>query len=138
MATDIEAIIPEGLMAHLATISLPAGVRIAWPNVNFTPDSNPYLRVLIFKNEPVQPRIRFGNEPIRLGIFQVSVMWPQGQGEIAPNEITGQIRTHFARGTKIEQDGITIRIDREPSVGGSLQEEAWLRVPILINWIVYP
>lgn len=138
MATHIEAQIPDALIEHFDTITLPTGVSVAYPGINFKPTKDEgYVRLQLLKNEPIQPRIRFGNEPIRQGIFQASVFWPEGAGIIKPSEVAGTIRDAFARGTKIDGGSFTIRIDQEPTVGSDIQEKAWLQIPVSVPWIVY-
>ena len=138
MATHIEAIIVDALCNHMAALTLPVGVGIAWPNVAFEPGNSPYVAVRILKNDPVQPRIRFGDEPIRQGIMQVTVYTPEGAGIIAQSELAGTIRDHFKRGTKITKDGVTVSIIDEPRVASDIQEPAWSAVPVSISWTVYP
>lgn len=138
MATHIEAQIPEALQSHFGGISLPSGTEIAHIGIDFTPTSNPYVRLQLFKNAPVQNQIAFNRAPIRRGIFQASVFWPVGQGLVKPSEVAGTIRDGFARGTKIDATDFVIRIDQEPTVGSDIQEKAWMQIPVSIPFVIYP
>lgn len=139
LANHIEAKIVNALLLHMETMTLPIGVNVSYPGMSFTPDpAKPYLRVQVFKGDPQQPRIRFGDEPIRRGLLQVSVYWPEGRGIMQAIELAGQVRDHFARGSKINQDGVTVQIIEEPRVAGEIQEPAWLQVPVNIPWVHFP
>ena len=139
LANHIEAKIVNALLLHMEALPLPLGVNVSYPGRNFTPNTEkPYLRVQVFKGDPDQPRIRFGNEPIRRGFLQISVDWPEGQGIIEAIELAGCVRDHFARGTKIEQDGVSVQIIEEPRVAGEIQEPAWVQVPVTIPWVHFP
>ena len=140
MATHIEAVIVDALFTKANTVSLGAGLVKAWEGVPYDPTGNNvgFVRFFVLKNDPINPRIRHGNEPIRRGIFQASVYVPDGAGIIKATEQAGIVRTAFARGTKITSGSVTIRIDDEPTVGPAIQEEAWLQIPVSIPFIVYP
>ena len=57
MASSVEAKVINGLMTHFKAIALPAGVKVAYPNKNFTPDGREYIRLSIRKNTPTNPHI---------------------------------------------------------------------------------
>jgi len=140
MATHIEAVIVDALLSEAASVSLPTGFEKAWPNTAFDPldNSTGYVRFSILKNTPTNPRIRFGDEPIRRGILQASVFVPENRGIVSASETVGIIRDAFARGTKITSGSVTIRIDDEPDVGPDIQNGAWVQIPVSIPYIVYP
>jgi len=140
MATHIEAIIPDALFDAASAVSLPSGWGKAYEGVDYNTTDYPtgYVRFSVLKNTPRQMRIRFGNEPIRVGILQASVFAPEGKGIIAASEVAGTIATAFARGSKITSGDVVIRIDDEPVVGSAIQEPAWVQIPVSIPYIVYP
>lgn len=140
MATHIEAVIVQALITGAENLSLPTGFEKAYPGLSYNRTSNGtgYVRFSILKNTPTNPRIGFGNEPIRRGIFQASVFVPEGHGLSTATETAGLICDAFARGTKINSGSITIRIDDEPDVGPDIQEPGWTQIPISIPYIVYP
>ena len=140
MATHIEAVIVDALFTATNSLSLGTGWYRAYEGYDYDPTGNNvgYVFFSVLKNDPVNPRIRHGNEPIRRGIFQASVYVPDGAGTITANEKAGIIRDAFERGTKITSGSVTIRVDDEPTVGPAIQEEAWLQVPVSIPFVVYP
>ena len=146
MAISVEAKIVEGLLNHFNGLTLPAGVTVAWPNVDFTPDGNPYVRLAVRKNVPQQPFIRGNREPIRMGFLLVTVCWPVGAGLIEPSELAAQIRDHYAFDDVhsdrriIEYDGIRIfiGIDQEAQVNDDMQGDVYTEIPVIVPWKVYP
>lgn len=140
MSTSIEAKIIDGLLERFGTVTLPVGVSVAYPNVAFTPDgTSPYVRLTIAKNTPVTASLSGGREPIRMGLFMVTVYWPVGAGIIAPSELAGTIRDAFAFGAKwVSNDGVEFRIVEEPTVKGDLVDGVYTEIPVVIPWHVYP
>lgn len=139
MAATVEGNIAEALFRHFSALSLPSGVRVAYPGAAFTPtEGQPYVRLTFVPNTPVQSAISFDAEPIRLGLLQVSVFWPAGQGVIGAMDLAGLIRLHFKRGTKIDESGVLVWIINEPEIAAPIQEPTWLHVPVTIPWHVYP
>lgn len=139
MATHIQAQIDAALNDHLEALSLPSGVRIAWPNVDFKPNaSKAYLGVQQFPNAPENVVIRFGAAPVRRGIYQVSVFGVVGKGAIGAGDLAGQISDHFTRGTSLTAGNLTVVILNEPTIAPGLQEKARYQIPVTIPWTVYP
>lgn len=139
MAVSIEAKIINGLITWFNGITLPAGVEVAPPNVNYEPTvGTPYVRLMVRKNTPQTSHIGGGKEPIRRGFFLANVNWPVAQGIVKPSELAGTIRNRFAFATVIPHDGITIRIVEEPTVQGDDVRDAFIEIPVVCPWQVYP
>lgn len=133
MAAGIETRIFDGLNAWLAALVFSPAIPIAWPNLAFTPNGA-YLRpwLLPARTEALAIPISGPNE--HAGIFQVSVFWPTGQGATTPMERASAIAVHFKRGTKIDREGISVRIDAPPWVGPMIQEADVLQLPVSIPY----
>jgi len=138
LATSIEAKIVNALLAEFATVTLPAGVKVAQPNVTFTPDgTNPYVRLSIAKNTP-KGFISGDREPIRMGFLLAVVCWPVGQGIVKPSELAGTIRDVFKFNTKVNREGIELRVSDEPAVKSDMQAAGYVEIPVVIPWAQYP
>lgn len=138
MATSIEAKIVSALEAEFGALTLPAGVKVAYPGVTFTPDgTNPYIRLSIAKNTP-KGFIRGGREPIRMGLFLAVVCWPIGQGIVKPSELAGTIRDAFKFNTKVNREGIVLRVSGEPDVKSDMVSGVYTEIPVVIPWALYP
>lgn len=139
MAVSVEAKIIDGLVSWFQGITLPAGVTVAYPNINFTPPAGlPHIALMVRKNTPTNAHIGGGTEPIRQGIFLANVNWPNGHGIIKPTELAAVIRDRFAFGTVIGHDGIEIRIVEEPTVQGDVQGDVYTVIPVVVPWNCYP
>lgn len=145
MAT-VESIIPGLLMARLAELVVTPALSVAWPDAAFPglnsdgtekPKPPAYLRVQFLPNDT--DRLFIGNgEPHRFkGLFQVSVVWPAGQGIVAPLDIAGKIVEHFAEGSRFPIGAGVLRIDKRPSVARPLQEADHIQIPVTIEWVAY-
>lgn len=150
MATSVEAKIVDGLCSHFSGLipSLPTGMTVAYPNIDFTPPAAGYVRLSIGNNGAMFPTIRANREPIRMGIFMATVCWSLGGGLIAASELAGTIFDHYAfnddkSGRRvISCDGITIRTMLDGTgVGGvkdAMQGDVYTEIPVLIPWKVIP
>jgi len=138
MAVHIQTQITEAMHEHLKLLTLPSGVEIAWPNVEFAAGKKPYLRVENSPNVPVNPRIAFGKDPIRMGIYQVSAHGKKNKGESDIADLAGLVSDHFKRGTKIAIGPLQIIILDDPNISPSLSDKDGHQVPVQISWTLYP
>lgn len=96
MAAGTDAIIFKAVTDRL--IAMPGVLPIAAPNVLFPAAGQPlppkYLRLAFLPNQTRQ--ITMANDPQqKRGLFQVSVVWPVGQGIIGALDIADQVINHF-------------------------------------------
>lgn len=134
MATGIEAIILEGLLARLAALTTSPVMPVAYPNVSYDPPATGYLRASHLPNETEQVTISATGQNRHFGLLQVDVAWPKGEGSLKPLEIAAQIVAHFKRGTLITQDGIAILIVAPPSVAPPLDDDPFWIYPVTIPY----
>jgi hypothetical protein len=138
MAATIEGKIVEGLLTWFQGVTLPTGTKVAYPNVDFVPDGNAYVRLSVRKNTPQNTHLGGGMEPIRMGFLLAAVCWPVGQGIIAASDLANAIRDRFAFGTIITHDDISIFVTAEPAVNDDDQGAVYTEIPVVIPWSVYP
>ncbi len=136
MATGVEASIFEGLAAHLSTLVLVPAMPVAFPNVNYEPDPAGYLSVSHIPTETNQIDLGDTGQNRFTGVFQVSVHWPRGQGEVKAQERAASVSAHFKRGTDISQDGLAIRIISPPNVAAAIYEDEFVQLPVSISYRV--
>lgn len=134
-ATSIEAKIVLALQTVFQGVTLPTGCGIAAPNVQYTPDgTNPYVRVVIAKNQPINAALSGGREPVRQGILLLTVCWPVGGGLLPASELAGTLRDAFKFNTRINFTGGHIKVTSEPMVQGDMQVANYSEVPVVIPW----
>ena len=139
MATSIESQVVDGLIDRFRTVTLPAGVGVAYPNKAFTPDgTHPYIKLTVAKNQPITSHIGGGKEPIRMGIFLAVVCWPNNSGIGAASDVAQSIRNAFAYNSRWTYSSVEFRIVDEPMVQGDIVNGAYVEIPVVIPWRVYP
>jgi hypothetical protein len=136
-ATSIEAKIVLALETAFQDVTLPAGCGIAAPNVPYTPDGSPYVRLTIAKNKPINVSLSGGREPVRQGILMLTVCWPIGGGLLPASELAGTLRDAFKFNTRIDFAGGYIKVTDEPMVQGDMQMANYSEIPVVIPWQAY-
>lgn len=126
----IEADIATGLLRRLSTISLSPSLPIAYPNVPYSPTGDAYLRASHIPST-VDP-LTLDRWDRRSGILQVDVMWPENVGITGGLGVADEVAAHFARGTRLEENGATIQIIRTPTVGGPLHDPPYMQIPVSV------
>lgn len=137
MATSTDAIIFRALVEHLKT--LPVLLPIAGQNVGFPQAGQQkpakHLSITFMPNRTRQ--ITMGPDPQqKIGILQVSVMWPKGQGIEDALMVSDNIINHFKNQVLIAS-GVRITINSEPWAAPPLQDVDRLNVPVSIPYIAF-
>lgn len=125
--------IRAALESHLAGMT--PELDTAWENVSYTPtDGVPYQRVALLLADAENPTL--GQERvIDRGIFQVSLVYPQGTGPAAAQARVTALRERFPAGLVLTSGGYSIRIERTPSGVPALQDEGRYTLPVSIRFI---
>jgi len=135
--TTIEGDIAATLLARLATFSHSPAIDIAWPGIHFEPtDGETYFDAQVYQNKTETRAVTMAGADHYKGFLQVAVMYPLslGAGIIAPTEIAGDVITHFARGTVLTGDIITVRIIERGWVSPAMTDGDRIRVPVTIPY----
>jgi len=131
MTTGIEAGILDALLYHLSTYT--TTLDIAWPNVDYTPNGENYLEVQVVPNTVVQVSLGDNGYNRHNGLMQITVVWKQGEGVIAPGEIASAISAHFKRGTAINRNSLVVRTF-PPRTASAMPDGAGVRLPVIVPW----
>lgn len=114
---------------RLATLGIPT----AYENAEFTPVANQvYLRVQFQIQNPDDPvrGDKYYRERIQLQVFICDLL---NKGTASAIDTAETIRTLFAKGTFITQDGYRISVLSTPSIKGSVKTQDRLVVPLMID-----
>src|SRR5215204_753670 len=114
-SVGIETRIFEALNAQLGALVFTPPIPVAGPNLPFTP-TGAYLRPWLLPAAVDALTVNSDGHNLYMGIYQVSVFWPVGQGIVAALEHASAIAAYFKRGTFITRDGITVQILVPPRV----------------------
>lgn len=137
--TTVEGKIARAVTNRVTTLGL--DLPIAWQNVTFKPETDApdgkWLRVQHVPNTVERMQIASDGAHRFLGLLQVTVHWPKGDGEIEPREIAGQIVAHFPCDLTLTEDDVSVRITQRPRAGDMLIESAGAMVPVMISYECY-
>lgn len=133
MTTTVETYIFEALTERLASIDPALDLPIAWPNVNFSA-VGPYLRASHLPSPTDQITLGEDGFNRHVGVFQVDVMWIEGDGIASAMKSADAVVAHFQRGTTMINASVFIRIIRPPSVGPAIQDPPMIQIPVSIRY----
>lgn len=136
MPDTVETMIYKALRNRLAALTFDPPLPIAWPNFAFDPPATTYLKVDMLWNRNINLGIASNSATERRGVFQVTVVAAANSGIVKPINVAGAVAAHFARGTPINRDGINVKIEGEPSLGPSLQNDR-IRLPVSIRFYAF-
>lgn len=127
----------DALLTRFGTLSIGSpALALSMPDIDFDPAVNApdgkYVEAKPFNNLPLWEGLSAGI--IRQGLFVVGVVWPKGEGVIAPTLVAEQVAVHFPRGMKLRSGTTVVSIKLEPLVGSPLIEPDKTTVPITISW----
>ena len=107
---------------------------IAWQNRPYTPTvGTKYARAYLLPAETQNPSL--GDTHKRLiGILQVSLYLPQGNGAGDAETLADSLCTAFARGQSYIASGVTVRVLDSPSVHPALDDTGWFVVPVDVRY----
>jgi len=118
---------------EMATNSPMLPVSLPEPTRTFDPPTDgKYLAVKFLPNTPAWEGLADGK--IDQGILQVEVVWPKGQGQIAPVNIAGAVAAWFPKGLKLYRAGVRVKVSTEPVDAAPLTDPDKLRIPVSIYW----
>lgn len=137
-ASGNEALISETILACVQAMVLVPTMPVVMPNRAYTEKpGQPYIAVSLQPNTVDALGIEFGAEENHQGLLQFSVYWPSDAGEVQPKAVVSQIQAKFARGTRINANGIQIRFDYPPSIAAPLSDSDWFMIPVTCRWGCY-
>ncbi|WP_037076078.1 phage tail terminator-like protein [Neorhizobium vignae] len=137
MATGTDAIIFAALLTRLE--GLPAALPISTPGITFPPTGQTkpakYLKFDFMPNRTRQ--VTMGDDPQeKVGLAQVSVMWPLGSAIIDAQEVADQVISRFKNQT-IFASGVKITISSEPWASRPIKDEDRMNIPVSIPYIAF-
>lgn len=130
-----EAAIRKALETRLSIIAGP--LATAWDNADFDPTpGTPYQRVALLTAETENPAQ--GSVFTRyLGILQITLMYPTGDGASNADVRAELIRAWFPRNLSLVNSGVTVTIDKTPyKMTGFVDGDRWavpIRIPYYAN-----
>lgn len=115
---------------ELVTARFDAGIKIS------PPDEGLWLEAALIRNDPQQPFLAHDSTVFERGVYQVGVCDRKGFGEVPSSEVAEAVAAHFKAGTKLTQEGITVQINRRPTVQAMVPFETKIMTPVSIPFFV--
>ena len=130
---NVDAKIAQALFTHLDTAVFVPDLPVAWPNVRFTqPGDDKFLRARLLPNDT--EGFSLGSTRVFMGFLQVDVNWPLAVGIIEPKDMASQIQDRFAKGTRVEYQGVQVEINDPPFQGQELIDAERLIIVVSVPY----
>ena len=134
MSGTVYDAIQAALDAKLATFATANGLVVAWQNTHFEPTpGSPWLEPFILPGEPSQAALGETGENRCVGIYQVKVKYPAGEGSGDARVMADTLITAFKRGTKLTYGVYNIEI-KKAYQSPAIQKADWYYIPVTIQW----
>ena len=138
-ATSVRGKIYEGFASRTVEMATALGLTVGLPNVKFDPPSRsgkrtPYLIMRVQPNGSSRDGLAFDSDLTHIGLLQISVYWPAGEGLLKPTDMAERVAGWWDAGTDMEYLGVKFTFDYTPTIAAALQESDLLQVPVTVRW----
>ena len=97
----------EGRLGTWAAARVPA-LPVAWENVSFTPPANTYLRAFLLRGATTS-RDLAGDNRNRVGVFQINIVCPAGNGAGAAESIATELDALFPMNLRLSSGAFWVQ-----------------------------
>lgn len=133
---SIETDVANALADRAILIAASLGLQLAMPNVPFQPpDLARYLDVRHFRNTNLNPT--WGEEKTLIGIYQISIIDPLQEGEIAATALASQVIDAFHKNTNLYSGSARVVIYENPTLLTTVQLENKSAYPVSVPYRCY-
>lgn len=130
MLTDIHSTIFADLHSFASTNT----VGIEFPNVDFTPGTEPYIKVNVLFATNFNEGLSIVNRP---GILQIDVMYRDGVGIIQASNLADLLLSWIPRNRRMLAGEFCIAFNSEGYISPPLNlNDGWLQMPVNFNFRV--
>jgi len=109
-------------------------VPVAWPNSDYTPDRNLFVRPYLLPAKTKNAML-VGNHREYMGIFQISVYTPRGEGDGPGRAIAVGFDSVFNPSTTLVNGGLRVHIIDPVSTGPAMNDGGWYIIPVSIGYL---
>lgn len=125
----IRSLYEQRLSAWAAARSL----LVAWQNVPFTPPAGIYLRAFLLPADTDSLDLE-GAHRLYTGVFQISVVAPNGQGNGAAEQLSADLGAEFPNALRLTSGAFAVQIVAPCSQGPTIQGDTHHTIPV---WFRY-
>ncbi|GAA4169097.1 phage tail terminator-like protein [Shinella granuli] len=121
------------LKARIQSLTLSPALPVVWPK-GVAPASGKYLRADWVLNRVQRRAVSSDGAQIRPGILQLSIFSPISPSEAAEvdMELAGQIAEHFPTDHRMTFGGVSVRVQRAPSISQAYRTDAYWITPVSV------
>lgn len=135
MATTTEGKIHDALYARTVALATSLLLPLSWRGYDFTtPASGKWLRGEFFPNTTNRMTIGSDDPHQYLGLLQIAVHWPHGEGEAAMRDKAGQVIAWFPCDLRLFEDGVTVRVTKRPQAAEVFKTDEDLFIPVTVSF----
>lgn len=110
---------------------------VAWENRAFEPTQGTlYVRQTNLQGDTIQATLGESGEDETVGVYQIDIFSPQGEGKKEGIDMSDAIANRFKRGTVMTYNGVNVTV-RSVSRGASINSDGWFQIPITIVYRVH-
>ncbi|MFZ3193687.1 MAG: phage tail terminator-like protein [Moraxellaceae bacterium] len=108
---------------------------VATENEAFTPPAKakPWARLTNLPAQPSAATLGDGGTDLHLGIFQIDLYFPQGEGKGRSLKMAGRIAEHFKAGAGFTYERQHVRSTSCGRSEGRV-DSGWFRITLSVNW----
>ena len=115
--------------------ALVPAIDTAWEDVTYSPKSGvPYQQITLLPSEPGSPTIGSSELVRELGLLQVSLYYPIGEGMKRISERAELLRSWFPKGLTLSSGGVNVTISKRASVAPANRDGEWKVLPVSIPY----
>ena len=111
------------------------GLPIEWENAGFQPPATgAWLRATFMPGEPEQVTWGFNGIDLLVGLYQIDVFTPLGQGDILARQTADSVMAIFSRGLVVAATGFSIRVIKSYTFTGRAEQGGYYHLPVIVSW----
>lgn len=111
---------------------------VAWANVNFEPTKGTlFLDPTLLPSDTVQASLGDNGQDLNVGLYQINVFAPSGEGKNEAMVMADKIADHFKRGTDLVYNNRAVRIKSVSQSVSTVTTEGWFMIPVQISYISF-
>lgn len=95
--------------------------------------ATPYQKCFLLPAEP-DNEVAGTSMYLAHGIFQITLLYPLGEGAGAAAALAETIRGRFKRGTTMTESGLNVLVTNTPLVASGFEDNRRWNVPVSIRW----
>jgi hypothetical protein len=127
--------IENALLTRVASLSFVPPIPVKLPNDDSQFPGQTYIEVAILRNTNEMFATKAGGTNRFIGILQLTVVAPLGEGPSNSTRIGGGIAGHFPAGLALFYEGVKVNIIKRPSLAGPFKDRdvSW-NLPVSIEF----